>query len=184
MTQDRFELKEAGKYISLEELYDMAKEEIVSELDDMNTEDALYLGNHIRDNNGYETLYENNETNINEILDGWEPWDIIQLDYDDYSDFVYMSYGEPEFTNDVWTDLDTDEIAGEILDGDYTHYLTSDIKDILDDYEEAKEFLENLNPILAEADELLSKYVNCQADVTDLLQFIDKLVRDEKLWEE
>lgn len=172
--QDRFELKVNGKYITLDQLYDLAKDEIVGELDCMGSDDALYLGNHIREKYNYDLLYENNEECINDQLDGWEPWDIVQLDYDDYADFFVMEYGEPAFTDDVWYDLDTENIAEDILEGSYSSYITSDIKDIVDDYEEAREFLENLNPYRARGEEVLAKFLNCEADVTDLLQYIDR----------
>lgn len=185
MVQNRFDLKVNGKYITLDQLYDLAKEEIIDALDYMNNEDALYLGNHIREESGdYDQLYENNEEGINEVLDGWSPWDCIQLDYDNYAEFFYLCYGEPEFTNDVWVNLDTDDIAEDILDGSYSSYLDDDIKEVLDDYEEAKEFLENLNPYRAKGEEVIARFMNCEADVTDLLQYIDKLVRDDNAWKE
>ena len=182
--QDRFELKKAdGQYITEDELYDLVKSEIVEELDSMYNEDALYLGNYIRENNGDNPLYENEEDNINEQLEDWKPWDIIQLDYESYAEFFYMDYGEPCFTDDVWEDLDTDEIAEDILDGSYARYLNDDIKDILADWEEAKEFLKNLNPVREEGRGLLAKFTNCEADVTNLLQYIDRLVRNDEVWE-
>ena len=186
MTQDRFEMKkENGRYLTLDELYDLAKEQIIDELDCMHNEDALYLGNEIRERNNYDILYENNEENINEQLDSWDPWDILRLDYDDYADFFLLNdYNDLTFTNDAWYDLDTDDIAEDILDGSYSKYINSDIRDILDDYEEAKEWLENFNPIREAGAVILAKYTNCEADVTDLLQFIDSLVRNEEAWEE
>ena len=184
MAQDRFDLKVNGKYISLDELYDLAKEQIVDELECMNNEDALYLGNEIRDRNSYELLYENTEENLNEMLDGLDPYDILNLGWDDYDEFFTFDGYDWNGTNDVWCDLDTDEIADDILEGSYRSYLTSDIKDILDDYEEAKEYLENLNEYRAMAEETLARYLNCEADVTDLLQLIDKLVRTDEVWAE
>ena len=175
--------KENGMLKTLKELYEEAKELIVDELDTMDTDDALYLGNEIRDRNHYDRLYKNNEESINEVLDGESPWDILNKDWEDYSDFFTYDY-DFDMTNDVWYDLDTDEIAEDILEGSYHTYLTSDIVNILDEYEEAKEEIENYNPLRAEGIELLTKYVNCEADVTDLLQYIDRLVKDERLWEE
>ena len=186
MTQDRFELKGKFKgYISPKTLYNLAKVEIIDALADMTTDEALCLGNQIREERNYEWLYENNEDCINEQLDGWEPWDLLQLDYDDYSDFFYMDYGEPAFTNDIWHDLDTDEIAEDILDGRlYRAYWSEDIRNIMDDYIEAKEFLENLNEYRVEGEELLAKFTNCQADVSDLLQYIDRITKNDDVWKE
>lgn len=185
MVQDRFEMKkENGRYLTYDELYDLAKEQLIDELENMSTSDAIYLGNEIRDNNRYERLYENNEENINEVLDGWSPWDIINVDYDGYSDFFTFDGYDIDFTDDVWYDLETDEVAEAILDGGYSRYINSDIRDLLDDYEEAKDWIENFNPIREAGAVILAKYVNCEADVTDLLQFIDNLVRNEDAWEE
>ena len=141
MAQNRFELKENGKYITPARLYELAKEEVISELGCMDNEDALYLGNHIREENDDDILYENNEDCINDVLDGWSPWDCIQMDYDNYADYFYMDYGEPTFTNDVWCNLDEDEIVEDILDGSYAQYINDDIREVLNDYEEAKEYL-------------------------------------------
>ena len=172
---------EYGKLLTLDELYDAAKEKIVDELDTMDTDDALYLGNEIRGRNSYDRLYPNNERSVNEVLDNMTPWDVLHSDWEDYSDYFTFDY-DFEMTDDVWYDLDTDEIAEDILDGSYHSYITSDIQDILDEYEEAKEQIENYNPYRAMAEEVLTRYINCEADVTDLLQTLDKLVRNDEAW--
>lgn len=176
---------ENGKLKTLEELYEEAKELIVDELDTMNTEDALYLGNEIRGRNNYDILYENKDENLNDVLSGMDPADLIRMgseDWDNYSDFFTYDY-DLNMTNDVWYDLDTDEIADDILEGSYHTYLTSDIVDILDEYEEAKEEIENYNPYRAMCEEVVAKFVNCEADVTDLLQTLDKLAKSDEAWE-
>lgn len=173
---------ENGKLKTVEELYDEAKELIVDELDSMSNEDALYLGNEIRDRNNYDRLYENNEEGVNEVLEGVDPWDILNSDWDDCSEFFTYDY-EFNMTDDVWEDLDTDEIADDILDGNYRKYLTSDIKDIVDEYEELREQIENYNPYRAMCEEVIARYVNCEADVTDLLQTLDKLAKTDEAWE-
>lgn len=174
---------EDGTLKTVEDLYKEAKELIVSELDCMGTEDALYLGNEIRDRNSYDTLYKNERSCINDILDGEEPYDILTSDWDDCADFFTWD-GDFNMTDDVWYDLDTDEIADDILDGNYYNYITSDIKDILDEYEEAKEKIENYNPYRAMCEEVITRYVNGEADVTDLLQTLDKLAKSDDAWEE
>lgn len=176
---------ENGKLKTLEELYDEVKELIVDELDTMNTEDALYLGNEIRDCNSYALLYENKEGNLNDVLEGLDPADLIRMgseDWDNYSDFFTYDY-DLNMTDDVWYNLDTDEIAGDILEGSYRDHITYDIKDIIDEYEEAKEEIENYNPYRAMCEEVVAKYVNCEADVTDLLQTLDKLAKSDEAWE-
>lgn len=175
--------KENGTLKTLEELYAEAKGKIAAELDTMDTEDALYLGNKIRDKNKYDRLYKNNEESINEVLDGESPWNILNKGWEDYSDFFTYDW-DLNMTNDVWYDLDTEDIAEEILDGNYHQYITSDIKDIVDEYEETKDLLENYNPLRAEGVDLLTKYVDGKADVTDLLQYIDRLTKTDEAWEE
>ena len=184
MTQTRFEMKkENGRYLTFDELYDLAKYDIEEVLNNMCGDEALTLGNAIRENNRYDTLYENTENNVNQMLHNEAPWDILNSDWD--SGYEYFSYDYAfKMTDDVWYDLEIDEVAEAILDGGYSRYLTSDIKDLLDDYEDAKYWLENFNPIREAGAVILAKYVNCQADVTDLLQFIDNLVRNEDAWEE
>lgn len=175
--------KENGKLKTVEELYDEAKELIVDELDTMSNEDALYLGNEIRERNNYDTLYENKRSCINDVLTEEEPYDILTSDWDEYSYFFTWDCGF-NMTDDVWYDLDTDEIAGDILEGSYRDYITYDIKDIIDEYEEAKEKIENYNPYRAMCEEVVAKYVNCEADVTDLLQTLDKLAKTDEAWEQ
>ena len=174
---------ENGKLKTVDELYEEAKELIVEELDSMSEEDALYLGNEIRDRDSYDVLYKNVRSNINDVLEGEEPYDILTSDWEDCSDYFTWD-GEFNMTDDIWYDLDTDEIAVDILEGSYYNYITSDIKDILDEYEEAKEEIENYNPYRAMCEEVIQRYVNCEADVTDLLQTLDKLAKSDDAWEE
>lgn len=174
---------ENGTLKTLDELYDEAKEKITDALDCMDTDDALILGNEIRDHNNYERLYKNEEESVNEVLDNESPWDILNKDWEDYSDFFTYDW-DFNMTNDVWYDLDTSDIAEDILEGNYHRYITSDIKYIVDEYEEAKEEIENYNPYRAECEEVVARYVNCEADVTDLLQMLDKLARNEDCWAE
>lgn len=185
MTQDRFELKENGKYISTDRLRELAIKEIVSELTCMDEDDALYLSNRVRYLEDYDRLYKNDSEGVNEALDGWTPWDCLREDYDSYASYFYMDCGMT-FTDDVWDGLDEEEIADNILNGCYVDYLTDDISEILNDYDEAKDFLEGLNPYRIEGEELIAKFTNCEADVTDLLQYISKLVKndDGEVWKE
>jgi len=175
--------KKNGTLKTLDELYEEAKKKIVYELDTMDMDDALYLGNEIRDRNNYNRLYKNDEEGINEVLEGESPWDILNKEWNSYSSFFTYDY-DFEMTDDVWYDFDTDEIAGGILDDRYRQYITSDIQDIVDEYEEAREEIENYNPYREKCAQVIAKYVNCEADVADLLQMLDKLVKDDSAWEE
>jgi hypothetical protein len=177
--------KENGRFKTLEELWEEAKEFVVDALDYMSNEDALELGNEIRDNNRYDRLYENNAENINDQLANWDPWDLINLEYDEYADFFTCDgYSDIDFTNDIWYDLDTDEIAETILEGAYRNCIPFDLKCYVDEYNRAREKLAHLNPLREAGAVLLAKYTNCEADITDLLQFIDSVARNDEVWEE
>lgn len=184
MAQDRFELKkENGQYITLDQLYDLAKDAVIDELTfGMDGTEALDLGNHIREKKNEDLLYENSEENLNEQLDGEDPYTILNLGWDDCAAYFTWNGWDINTTDDVWEDLDVDDIAEDILDGSYANYTTYEIKEIVADYEEAKEFLENLNPYREKARQVLNDYLNCNADVGDLLQCLDKLVRDDAAW--
>lgn len=174
---------ENGEYKTLEELRDEVKDEIIDELNSMDDSDALCLGNYIREKNGDNLLHENCDDEIDEVFSDWSPSDILNMDYDSGSEFFYLDYGDPVFTDDVWEDLDTDEIAEKILDGEtFGENITWDMKDIITDYVEAKKYLENLNPYRIEGEELLIKFSNGEADVTDLLQYIDRLTKTDEAW--
>ena len=125
MAQTRFELKEDGKYISLDELFELAKDEIVGELDIMTMDDAICLGNKVRDDEGDYPLYENCRDCLNDALEDEDPADIIKLDWDSFSDYFIWDGSDLTWTNNVWYNLDTDDIAEAILDGAYHDYTSS-----------------------------------------------------------
>lgn len=176
--------REDGKLKTFDELWDEAKEYIEDELNSMREEDAMPLGNEIRGRNHYDTLYVNNEETVNDVLDGETPWNILNdSGWESGYDYFTYDYGF-NMTDDVWYDLDTEDIAEGILEGEWYNYLPFDLKCYVDEYEEAKEELENYNPDRAMVEEVIRKYVNCEADVTDLLQTLDKLARNDELWEE
>lgn len=180
-----WEIKNENGYKTLEELRDEVKEEIIDELNSMDDSDALDLGNYIRKKNGDNPLHENCDDEIDEVFSDWSPSDILDMDYDSGSEFFYLDYGEPVFTDEVWEGLDTDEIAEKILDGEtFGENITWDMKDIITDYVEAKKYLETLNPYRIEGEELLIKFSNGEADVTDLLQYIDRLTKTDEAWKE
>lgn len=176
-----------GKLKTLDQLYDEAVDMMVDVLDDLSTEDQLDIGNEYRDRNSYAILYKNTESSLKDVLDGTDPADLLRMgheDWDDYSDFFTYDYGL-NMTDDVWYDIDEENLARKLLSGDFNpRYLPSDVRELVDEYETAKEEIENYNPMRTEGINLLVKYVNGEADVTDLLQYIDRLVKDESVWEE
>lgn len=177
-----------GKLKSVDELTDEAVDQIVEFLEDNSYEDwALGLGNAYRDNNHYPTLYENEEYTLNDELRNLDPYQLLRMGADDWSSsddyFMYDGY-DLSTTDDVWYDVDLEDFARDILDGDYYRHIPSDLQDIVDEYEEAKEKIENYNEGRAVAEEIIAKFTNCEADVTDLLQALDKLTRTDEYWKE
>lgn len=176
-----------GKIKTLDELLEEAVERMVDELDSLSTENQIELGNDWRDNMNYTRLYENNEENINNELDGIDPYQVLQLgeDWSSYTDFFLFDGWDLTMTDDVWYDIDEDELARELLYEDFTpDYMPSEIQEVIDEYNEAKELIENYNPYRAMCEEVIARYVNCEADVTDLLQTLDKLARTDEAWKE
>ena len=94
------------------------------------------------------------------------------------------SWGDKQL-NDLWEDLDDYEVARDLLTEDFVpECMPREISEIIDEYKEALEELENYNPYRAMCEEVVRKYVNCEADVTDLLQTLDKLARTDEAWKE
>ena len=181
------EIKVKGKLKTEEQLRDEAIDALVDELENLDEDDALELGNAYRRANHDAELMVNDEDNLNSELDGKDPYEILQMagnwnECDDY--FSCDSWGDFGTTSDVWENVDLVNLAQDLLDGDYTHERPDEIEEILDDYEEALEKLNNYNEGRALAEEVIRKYTNCQADVTDLLQCLDKLVRNDEYWKE
>lgn len=181
---ERFALKENGKYRTVESLWEEALDELEEALNDLNTDSALELGNAIREANGYELLQRNTDDEINSALRDIDPWDILNSagEWDDYSDFFIWDGYDLYCTDDVWYDLDTTEIARAILRG--YHSCPYEIQEIYDEYLEAIDKLNTINKERIEGENLLQKFVNCEADVTDLLQYIDRLVKNDEVWKE
>ena len=177
-----------GKLKSIDELTDEAVDTIVEFLEDNQYEDwALPMGNAYRDNNHYPNLYENEEYSLNEELGRLDPYELLRMGADDWCEsadyFRYDGY-DLSTTDDVWEDVDLEDFARDILDGDYFRHLPDALQEIVDEYEEAKEKIENYNEGRAMAEEVIAKFTNCEADVTDLLQCLDKLVRNDDYWSE
>lgn len=181
------EIKVNGRLRTKDELREEAVDMLVSALEDLDSDDALELGNAYRVANHDNELYTNDEDNINSELEGKDPYEILQMasswsDCDDY--FSRDSYDELGTTNDVWEGIDMNDLADDLINGCYGSKITEDITDILDEYEEALEALDNYNEGRLMAEEVIKKYVNCEATVTDLLQCLDKLVRNDDYWAE
>ena len=176
-----------GKLKTEEQLRDEAIDKLVEALEEMGEDEALDLGNAYREANHDCPLYVNDEDNLNDELDGKDPYEILQMAYswnENDSYFGIDGWNELGTTDDVWEGIDLEDLAGDLIDGDYHRHITSDIQEILDDYEEALEKLNNYNEGRALAEEVVRKYVNCEASVTDLLQALDKLAKTDEYWKE
>lgn len=177
-----------GKLKTLDELTDETVDQIVEFLEDNSYEDyALGLGNAYRENNHYSVLYENEEDVLNGELQNLNPYQLLNMGADDWcSSDAYFRYDGYDLstTDDVWDDVDLEDFARDILDGYYYNDIPRELQDIVDEYEETKEKIENYNEGRAMAEEVIAKFTNCEADVTDLLQTLDKLVRNDDYWKE
>ena len=176
---------ENGTLKTLDELYDEAVEMMVDALDYLCSDDQLGISNAYREMNNYETLYENDEGTLNSELNGVNPYELLKLGEDwCHSDGYFTWDGwDLNTTDDVWYDIEQKDIAQAILDGNLSVRDYRDLRDVVDEYEEMKDLLENYNPLRAEGVDLLAKYVDGKADVTDLLQYIDRLVKNDEVWE-
>lgn len=176
-----------GTIKTLDELRDEVIDALVEVLENLDDDEALDLGNEFRDADGMDILHKNYEEELNDVLDGWSPYDLLNAGHNDWSDyddyFALGDWGAFETTDDVWAGIELEDLAEEMLNGTFTpKNMPDDAQEILDEYEEAKEKLENYNPYRAECQEVINKFVNCEADVTDLLQMLDRLARTDEAW--
>ena len=176
-----------GKLKTEEQLRDEAIDKLVEALEEMDEDEALDLGNAYRSSDYTDPLCVNDEDTINDELRGLDAYTILQMAENWNENDQYFSgngYGEFGTTDDVWEGIDLEDLADDLLNGAYHRHITSDIQEILDDFEEALEKLNNYNEGRALAEEVVRKYVNCEASVTDLLQTLEKLVRTDNYWKE
>lgn len=181
------EIRKNGKLRTEDELREEVIDKLVDALEDLDCDEALELGNAYREDNHDAILYTNDEDNINSELDGRDPYEILRMaegwdECDSY--FTCGEWGDLGSTDDVWENVDLETLASDLIDGDYHRHISDDIQEILDDYEEALEKLNNYNEGRLLAEEVVRKYVNCQATVTDLLQTLDKLAKTDEYWKE
>lgn len=178
-----------GKVKTQEELLEEAVELMVDEgFGYCNSDDLLDVTNEARENIGYDKLYPNEEDELNEQLEDADPYQLLCCGNDSWSsgDYYFRYDGWDLYTtDDLWEDLDEEEVARDLLTEDFVpDFMPREIANIIDEYKEALEELENYNPYRAMCEEVVKKYVNCEADVTDLLQTLDKLARTDEAWGE
>lgn len=177
----------AGRLKTEDELQEEAIDKLIEALEGMSEDAALDLGNAYRSSDYTDPLYVNDEDTINDELRGLDAYTILQMAEDWNENDQYFSgngYGEFGTTDDVWENVDLEDLATDLLEGAYSRLVTDDIQEILDDYEETLEKINNYNEGRALAEEVIRKFVNCQADITDLLQALEKLARTDEYWKE
>ena len=84
----------------------------------------------------------------------------------------------------MWEDIDKEDFAREILDGEYRRDLPSELADIVEEVEDANAELESIPEGRIMAERTLERYLNNQADVGDLLVLLSRLSKKDELWEE
>ena len=173
-----------GKYKTLAELYDDAVEIISEALDYLSDSEQIEIGNKWRDDNGYPILHYFEEDEVDEVLSDCSPWDIIHMEIEtSYCGDRYFTYEyDFEVTDDIWDNIDLEDLARELINGEAS-IDNREINDLISEYEDAKEYLENLNEDREAAREVLAKFVNCEADWKDLFTMLDKLVKNDDIWE-
>jgi hypothetical protein len=181
---EKFELVYNGKIKSRDQLYDEAVEAMVEVLENLDSDEQLEIGNAYREYDGYPILHPNTDSEIDEALSDYSPSEIIQMEYDSCADFFGIEYGEIEFTSYPWAGIEVEDVARAILDDEIGNLESpSDIKEIYESYVNAVNELENMNEGLKMATTTLNAYLNNQADVSDLLVTLSKLVRGD-YWKE
>lgn len=181
------EIKTKGRLKTEDELREEVIDKLIDTLEDLNDDAVFELANAYRESNHDAVLYVNDEDNLNSELSGKDPYDIMQMAFNWNECDAYFSidqWDDLNTTDDVWEGIDLEDLANDLIDGSYHRHITSDIQEILDDYEEALEKIENYNKGRVLAEEVVRKYVNCEATVTDLLQTLDKLAKTDEYWAE
>ena len=179
-----FTLRNAdGSYKTVEDINEEAMRAVADALENLSEDDQLEIGNEWRDEQNYTRLNPLDEYTVNEMLDGVDPWELLHYTLDRWDDYFTFDGFDFCTTSDVWEDIDVDDLAEEIVRRDFRpagRYL--DIECIMDEYDEAVEFLENLNEYREMAREVMAKFTNCEADWRDLYAMLDKLVNTDDAW--
>ena len=164
-------VKDSKTTTTKSDLEDNLQDAIKDALENMSDNDALELINEYNDSNGYDTIYEMDENGINDALDGYSPWDVINMEIDtsDYY-FTWDGYDINTF-NDVWENVSIDELTDWIIRNEYRD--NTDIDMIYDDFEEACEFIDELE------EEYENKKQARENVIAQLRNYIDILENDE-----
>lgn len=177
-----FTLKnEDGTYKTLDDLCDDVNDLVYDALDTLCEDDQLDIGNRWRGDNNYDILHRLEEYEVNEELDGCKPWEILNMEIDKSAEYFTYDGWDFNTTDDVWYDISLENIVDAIVIGSFDAEC-NEVNDIMEEYEDAKEILENLNEYRESAREVLTKFTNCEADWKDLYAALEKLVNTDDAW--
>ena len=114
-----FEIRKNGRLISQDELREQAVEKLMEIFDNMDIDALLELYNYYREENDEAIIREFDEDNVNEALEDWEPWDILNAGSNcswSYDYFYLNRWGDDIcFTDDVTDGIDAEDVAAAIL---------------------------------------------------------------------
>lgn len=179
---EHFDVKDQnGKLKTLDDVREEAMRVIASEMDCLNEDDQLEIGNRWREEKGYERLRMLDEYEVNDALEDCEPWEILHFTCGNWDDYFYYDGYDFCTTSDIWEDVDLDDVAEAIVNGDFDAECR-DIEEILDEYHEVVEYLENFNEYREMAREVLAKFTAGEAGWNDLYAVLDKLVKTDDAW--
>ena len=171
-----------GTFKTLDELYAEAVDLVTDEMTSYGED--LEFPNYIRENEDLPEIRFLEADEINDALEDMEPWDIIHMDIGrGWDDFFTWDGCDLETTSDIWDGVEVDEVAEKIV-GDYysRRSLPRCITEILDEYEEARRKLLSYSKYRRMAEEIVTKYKNCEANEFDLVYMLEKLVHTDEAW--
>lgn len=176
-----------GTVMTADEIEDYFIERMIDEMDTLDTDDLLDLCNQYREENSLPRLYYNDYGELDDVLCDVSPSDLLYMGRDDWEssdEFFQYTYGSGlSTTDDVYEGIDREDVARDILIEEFEPD-NLDVEDLLEEYKQAKLALKNCNVYRIETEEVIRKYTNCEADVTDLLQMLSKLARTNDVWKD
>ncbi len=175
-------IKKSGALKTEDELYEEAVVLLIDALEDLSEEEQIVIGNAYR-SMGSPRLYCNDSDTLENELSDLSIWELLEVgqSWSNCDDYFTWDGSELQTTNDIWIDADTDDVARAILDGEISaKYMV--LANIVEDYKQAKEQIKHFNPWRAMCAEVVKKFTEGTASVTDLLQTLNKLATSDDAW--
>lgn len=176
-----------GQLKSKDEIKSEAVGKIIDLIYGLDIEDKIILGNQYRQDNYMAILYENTEEVINDVFGKLDPYDLLEMgnyDWDRQSDyFTYNDDSGIEMTDDVWYDIEQEDVASAILEEEITPKVTLEgLKEIIKDYNDTIEEWRKTNTYREKARVLVTKFKNHEATPVELAEFLETLVKTDEIW--